>query len=886
MSAPASKESTRIDYSLIARALANEAERVAEHLWPAGKRVSGNWCVGDVHGTPAEGDGSFRVALQGSKSGLCKDFASDEKGMDLLDAWAKSRGISKREAAEQASNFLGLRPGDSPPSRPPKKKKPKQVVEDLGFLNLEFNQRLRKRLSENKKALSYLHNRGITDATIAEFRMGLSYPYKDKEGIERQKALQFPLRRRDGRFAKKYGYYNVPGVSQNPLDDNGWMSGSPQCYFADVVQGQRCLFVCEGIKDVWRHWQALKEDGLDDEILIVSSTHGSGVPEPWKDPDFWNHWDVVYFGHDNDQSGDKTAERLLEYVCREVRRVRVPQEHGKDWTDFWQSGGTVAQFRQLLETADRVMPRIQEATGDPQQTGRMSLAAVDVNNAFHNGFLYYPTEVLRREWVTDEAGEQRLAEWAETIVIRSDRTSCSITEAYAPSALRSARGRRGLLKLTDGTILKQEPQSSAYHTWEWSSIQAYLEKREKVRPLREIVEEINGVLRRSVWLPYEEDYSVLALMIPVTYVQRVFDAVPLFLMNGPPGSGKTQTAKLVAKMACNGNVVGQVSAASVARHIDGCRGFVVLDDLEAIGSKGQAEQFSELVQALKVSYNRDSAKKMWTDVKTMRVHELDFFGVKMINNTKGVDAILASRMIKIQTRPAPEAFGERLKELAAQDEQRLREIRQELHTWAFVNVGAVHQRYIDQYHRHHERAEEIAAPLRVMADMIGNDQIRKDLESALARQSSQLEDPDDPREVMREAVRNLIRHGYERVSLTHVSLEMRSLLEANFGQSSTTEIPEWSRPEWVGRQLRNEDLVDLTASAGRQRLFGKSLRLVQLAEWLIEEVHNELKEAGRQIEVSQSPVNFCRGCEQCPYRNAGCEIMAARQKAENRAKAH
>jgi len=886
MTAPASKKDqvTRIDFRRIAQALADRAEDVCQHLWPNGKRDGTNWCVGDVHGSAPTNHGSFRVCLSGSKAGVCKDFSTDEKAFDLLDGWAKSRGISVSKAAHEAAAYLGFSVGHPPvPASPKPKSTPKKAAR-LKRFNPEHNQRLRKRLWDNAAALEYLRGRGLEDSTIEEFRLGLSTPYTTTDGVVRQDALTYPVRLRDGTFASKYGYYTVPGVTQDPIDQNGWMKGSPLCYYAQKSHRHTAIFVCEGIKDVWRHWQALQEAGLADDILLVSSTHGAGLPEAWKDPDFWAQWDQVYMGQDNDEAGDQMAERILEHAGREVLRARVPEDRGKDWTDFWNNGGSVEQFQELLDDASPVVNPIQRDTGNPLQTGRLSFKPVDINNAYLNGHLYYPTEILRRSWMEDDNGETKLAEWAETVVVRSDRTDWSITQAFAPSNIGNSLGRRRLLKLTDGTILARQPKPSAYNTWEWSYIQDFLEGREKVRPIDEIVSEIHQILRRAVWLPYEEDYAVLALMIPVTYVQRVFEAVPLFLLNGPAGSGKTQMANTVAKMCCNGNVIGQMSAATAARHIDDCRGFVVLDDLEAIGSKGgkDAAQFNELVQALKVSYNQNSAVKIWTDVKTMRTEKLDFFGVKMINNTLGTDAILGSRMIKIQTRKVPEGYESELEDLTAEVDLRMHEIRQELHTWAFANVGQVDERYQQQYRHHSERSEEIAAPLRVMADLVGDQTLKTHLESALSRQSVQLDDPDDPTEVLREAVRNLIRNGYDTVTLTHISLEMRSLLDANFGKGMTNEIPEWSRPEWVGRRLRNEDLVE-PRQKGRRRFFGRNLRLVQLAGWLIDEVQKELEEAGQSPEIgTRDSADFCRGCEACPYRNAGCELMEARAQHEGK----
>ena len=68
----------------------------------------------------------------------------------------------------------------------------------------------------------------------------------------------------------------------------------------------------------------------------------------------------------------------------------------------------------------------------------------------------------------------------------------------------------------------------------------YLNTIHKTRPLGKMIRDVYKHLRASVWLPYPEDYAVLALTVPVTYVQAAFDAVPLFIVNGPAGSGKSQ----------------------------------------------------------------------------------------------------------------------------------------------------------------------------------------------------------------------------------------------------------------------------------------------------------------------------------------------------------
>src|SRR4028119_1938820 len=77
-------------------------------------------------------------------------------------------------------------------------------------LNHEFNAKLRKRLRDNKRAIQYLTNRGLTLETVEHFGLGLSAPYRGKKTRrEHADALMYPLRNREGKFYNKYGYYNV-----------------------------------------------------------------------------------------------------------------------------------------------------------------------------------------------------------------------------------------------------------------------------------------------------------------------------------------------------------------------------------------------------------------------------------------------------------------------------------------------------------------------------------------------------------------------------------------------------------------------------------------------------------------------------------------------------
>ena len=752
-------------------------------------------------------------------------------------------------------------------------------VEELRPLNPEFHGKLKKRLRENEAALLYLSARGLGGDTISHFGLGLSTPYVSRRnGGEQSDALVYPMKGPDGRLYNKYGYYNIPGLTKNPVDKNGWMSGEVRTYYGDSEAGKTIIFVCEGAKDLWRTWQALAGSTLGRDVLLMTSTHGSAFPTQWKDPDFWSRWDVVYLGQDNDEAGDLTARRLAEGAGRETRRVLVPGRFGKDWTDFWQNGGDPSQFEEILRGSPVVSLSIDPRDDESAGPGRYAYKPIAINGAFHNGHLYYTVRILNRsvDLGRNESGEEvvQQVERLETVVVRSDRTVHSALSAPAP---KGTRPEDRVLRLTDGTIIDRPPLPNKYGTWSWGSISDYLEGKSRTRPLAEILRDVAAHLKASVWLPYEEDYAILTLAVPVTYAQRVFDSVPLIFLNGPHGSGKSEMGRAMARVCANAYVCGQSSAASIARFIDESRGFVVMDDLEAIGNKGG--EFSELIQALKLSYNKTTAVKLWTDVKTMRTQLLDFYGVKMINNTQGTDSILGSRMLRIQTRRIPDGSKARFAGLTPTDGRKLQALRDELHSWTFENVSAIDAGYRAACPKGTDRADEITAPLKVMAALAGDPELRAQLEVALTRQRQKGTDLDDPVEVMKEALKHLIVQGYDMISITHLVLEMRDLLSQDYGKTFTNEIAEWARPEWVGRMLRREDLIETDPALSRRiRVWGANLRFYPISRDYVEAIREAAAAEGVEIPAgTKRPQEFCQTCDACPYRALDCEIMARRQ---------
>ncbi|MEG0867357.1 MAG: hypothetical protein RSG77_09915 [Hafnia sp.] len=501
---------------------------------------------------------------------------------------------------------------------------------------------------------------------------------------------------------------------------------------------------------------------------------------------------------------------------------------------------------------------------------RVAFRPININNSYHKGFMYYPTQTIRQETEL-VGGRYRINEWTENVVIRSDRAVLTIEESYKPSHVTGGK----ILRLSDGTLIQRRPSSNGHNTWEWESIQSFLKNGDKARHLNDMLSEIKSHLYARVWLPDEEDYWLLSLAVVVTYTQSIFDSVPLFLLTGPAGSGKSELSGAMAEVSANSVMIGQTSAPTMMRLIDESGGLVIIDDLEAVGvsSNGnQKENVSDIAQALKVSYKKSSATRLVTNTRTMQTEILNFYGVKIISNTRSVDAILGSRMLHINTRHMPEDMMPLFKQREKSNLDDIKQLRNSMHIWTFENVGLIRNKYTEMYSDKTNRDDEIAAPLRVIASLTGDESIQAALERSLQMQSSKKFEPDSPDELVREAVEGLILSGYRTLSISHLMLEMKKMADTNLGKDFEGEIPVWSKPEWIGRHLRSNGFIDIKKGPERKRVKSSNLRFVSLST---EHIQSVLRKNKRSFVSVKKADDFCKDCKSCPYADLGCEIMAA-----------
>jgi len=547
--------------------------------------------------------------------------------------------------------------------------------------------RQRQRLASSQPALKALDRMGITSVTIENFDLGLKAPYiSRKSGTSINDALSFPVRGADGETCGRYAYFSLARVTAGAPNESGWGVGSPLTYWSEAVRTSPLLVIAPDPKTLWLLHQVLTVTEQTPPVIITPS-HPGPLPQEWSSRSFWTFCErVVVMSSPKDQ---KWVPLMLDWSDCPILVCDVPSGYD-NWAEALKVGMSAADLMARIAQATSLVQEDANQTDAEAQPGLYAYEPVDVGGAYRGGHLYYPYKVEERQLVSLSKGKgvrRTIAHSCTTKVLRSDGETLDIV--LLPGAPGSAPTER-LLALSDGTRLTREPVVPAFASWSFGSIKRYSDllqsKPEQLhRPLDLITADLELHLRSRVWLPNDQDYALAVAYILFSYVFQIFSVAPLMLVHGPKGSGKSELGSAMAEVSCNGVVVGQASAAGIVRLMDETRGLLIIDDLERIGAASGA--FADVTQMLKIGYKRATARKPIVD-RAGKVVQLNFFGPKLITNTRGVDSILLSRMLTITTAPCPkEAEDAMAAAIPLAIEPGL--LRDELHSWAMLRAQDV-----------------------------------------------------------------------------------------------------------------------------------------------------------------------------------------------------
>lgn len=321
----------------LSQRMASDAAAIAAYLLPHGKRQSGEWKVGSIDGEEGK---SLSIRLSGAKAGVWADFASGDKG-DLIDLWAKVRGLSVAGAMAEAKQYLGIR--DAMPVREEK----------------QFKRPVKPKCQTPKSAVkTWLNSRGLTDETLAAFKIG--------EQLREGKAYAVFPYLRDGELV------NAKYRNTEEKRDMRQESGAEPCLYGWhlIDPRARTVAICEGEIDA----MTLHQVGVPALSVNAGAGNHQWIENDW---DRLERFSEILLIFDTDEAGLKgaheVAHRLGNERCKLVKLpAKDPNEYllaGADGSDFWECIRSAKpqdpeELRQASEFMSRVKAMFYPAHGE------------------------------------------------------------------------------------------------------------------------------------------------------------------------------------------------------------------------------------------------------------------------------------------------------------------------------------------------------------------------------------------------------------------------------------------------------------------------------------------------------------------------------------------
>lgn len=295
---------------------ADRAADVAEHLFPNGRKSSGEWCVGSISGEEGK---SLKIRITGAKRGTWKDFAEGSGG-DLVDLWAARRCLSIAEAMTEMKAYFGVR--EAIPNRPPEKsfKRPEKP----------------KGRSAKEGALDWLVGRGLMPQTIEAFKI--------VEQVRDGKTYAVFPYLRDGEYINGK-YRNI--AEKKDMRQEG---GAEPCLFGWHLIDPRCrrVAICEGEID------AMTLHQLGYPALSVNAGAGN---HQWIDSDWarLERFSEILLCYDNDEPGNNGAREVAKRLGIDRCKIVHFGDH-KDANEAFQAGEEPSRFAHWIASGRTLDP--------------------------------------------------------------------------------------------------------------------------------------------------------------------------------------------------------------------------------------------------------------------------------------------------------------------------------------------------------------------------------------------------------------------------------------------------------------------------------------------------------------------------------------------------
>jgi len=281
---------------------------------------------------------------------------------------------------------------------------------------------------------------------------------------------------------------------------------------------------------------------------------------------------------------------------------------------------------------------------------------------YKEGFLYYT--ITRPKTVTDKNGIMKVVN--EVLMVCSNG-DISVVKDY---------------QIIKENFALQRKLGPEYRCEYWSfkdgpySVNKYVNGKAMVDP-RDLYEKLLKFINRFVYFKKNYDASFCAVLLMVTSLFMVFNAVGYVHLLAEKRSGKTTLLEIFHLLGFNSQLASSISDAALFRSVEAFRCMLLIDEAENLNPTQKQREVgqSEKLELLKAGYKK-SGSATRCEGQSNSVVTFHNYCMKIFAGTKGADSILEDRMILLEMIRAMEGVEiEELIEANVKDEsQELRDM--------------------------------------------------------------------------------------------------------------------------------------------------------------------------------------------------------------------
>jgi len=283
---------------------------------------------------------------------------------DAIDYLRRKHGMSFREAVRAVGGTLP--PAGQQAAQAPVTEKPSSPSWSAAGERLAAE--CHEALAKDKAALAWLHGRGLSDRTIAEFGLGFNAGTGYRYGVYLPAGWVIPMQGVDG------GFYGLQVRQPDGMTPKYKLVAGSHHPLLGRLTGKHCLLVTEGGFDAMLAWQEVGD-------LVDVATLGSCKADPLPWALHLLSYQRILLCYDLDDAGEQGRAKWA--GIGGVVQVRLPLSGGKDVTDFVKAGGDLrAWVGSLLPQAPAIVADDGEPATPCPTCGAMAWAWSAVRNTY------------------------------------------------------------------------------------------------------------------------------------------------------------------------------------------------------------------------------------------------------------------------------------------------------------------------------------------------------------------------------------------------------------------------------------------------------------------------------------------------------------------------